>query len=264
MSDPQTSMCTILKPYQGFERIYQGQLLSVPVPLTGVEGTAVPLADLPPSGPDYDPGMLRYVPVPMGSVINLWFPRIGQVGEGWAETSYTYQLRWRLRSIQDRIASDSVKVYQTVQTKGGITAPAASQPQLAVPASLGEVITPVLPTDYNGNLGLNLQSATLADSQGFYGTSVLNVENIIRGPLYFPPRQVLCVGNELAIYAYRVTSNPTDQWDFTNQDQGFSMFYGTGNPPSQHPWYPSHGIYLATMGGTSSILQVTNIIQPLP
>jgi hypothetical protein len=263
MSDPQTSMCTVMKPPQGFETWMQGQPVgvaaAVPIPMIPVEGDQVTINDNIPAaaGPHWDPLMIRYLPVPMASTVLIWFPRLvweeDNGGELVAlhEVSYRYQLRWRLRSLQDREASGSQKVYTLPGSLGANTAPSNSAQQYAVPAAFGQVITPALPANYNGNLAINQALATMADSQGFYGKGMFPlVPDFPRGPIFYEPVQIAAVGDELAIYAYRDICDESEAWDFTagGVDTGFSTFYGVGIGAQQHPWYPNHGIYVATQG----------------
>jgi hypothetical protein len=254
MSDPQTSMCTVMKPPKGFEIWMQGQSAAIPIPLCPMEDDQVIITDTIPgtAGPNWDPLMLRYLPVPIGSTVLLWFPRVVE-GTELTEVSYHYQLRWRLRSLQDRGASNRKKTYTLLGSLGANTAPSNTDPQFAVPACLGQVITPALPAGYNEGLALNFNGDLMSDSQGFYGRAIfMSTPNFPRGPIFYPPVLIPAVGDELAIYAYRdfISENGNSTWNFINPgtDDGFSIFYGVGEGASQHPWYPSHGVYVATQG----------------
>jgi hypothetical protein len=196
--------------------------------------------------------MLRYMQVPLGSTVMIWFPRIlneesGEPNEV-IESTYRYQLRWRLRSLQDRLASKNKMPYVMPGMKGASTHLSDNTTQWVVPATLGDVIEPVLPTNYNDALSLNHAGEFMADSQGLYGHVFPSFPNVSRGPLFYPPTLIPAVGNELAIYAYRETGEGYMDWDFLATDIGFSNYYGVGVGGVKHPWYPMQGIYVATMG----------------
>lgn len=255
MSDPENSMFSILKPYQGFEETYQGGPLSVPIPMLPVVNDQV-LSEEDPNPPkQYDPRLARYLPVPLGSTLMLWFPIIAyeDTSEGpvLVDVPYKYQLRWRLRSIQDYQFESQVSrglVYSVNTTLGQHTSQSGTDPQYAIPACIGDVIAPTIPAGANTALGVNFAHEFLSDSQGFYGSVFPDFPEMMRGPIYFPPVLVPALGNELAIYAFRDSEGELDTWDFAGTDRGFSQFYGVGRGESQHIYYPSHGIYVASLG----------------
>lgn len=258
MSDPQTSMCTVLKPPKGFETWMQGVALTTPIPMVPVHGDEAKITDTISSteGLRWDPLMLQYLPVPLGSTVLIWFPRIifEDTGPGntLIETPYRYQLKWRLRSIQDMAASKRQKTYSLLGSLGANTALAPNTlQQFAVPAAIGDVIVPALPTNNNTVLFPNSSGQLMADSQGFYGQALFLVNPAVpRSVLFYPPVLVPALGDELSIYAYRPSGAEDTTWEFNapGNDTGFSAFYGVGTGTYQHPWYPSHGIYVATQG----------------
>lgn len=253
MSDPQASMFSIMKPYQGFEETYQGAPVTYPIPLTPIIDDQVLVEENSNPSKDYDPRLIRYLPVPIGSTLMLWLPRIAYEQDvdtpELIEPVYRYQLRWRLRSIQDFQRSREL-IYSISSTLGAHTSQSGTEPQMAIPACTGEVLTPAIATEANLLLGRNFAGEELSDSQGFYGmVAIPDFPEFVRGPVFFPPMLIPALGNELAIYAYRdfnPEENPT--WDFTGYDQGFSLYYGVGSGDTTHPLYTSHGVYVTSLG----------------
>src|SRR3990170_573964 len=101
--DPQFGIVRVLRPYQGFEAIYQGH------PATG--STAVPIM-LSEAGIEldeearnkvtgYDPELVRGLPVPLGARVVLWVPFISAILLEVGASPYVYMPIWRFRNTAD-------------------------------------------------------------------------------------------------------------------------------------------------------------------
>lgn len=99
--DPQFGIIFVLRPYPGFEAIYQGQ------PASGA--AAVPLMlseaglelDAQAGTPGYDPSLVRGLPIPQGAKVVLWVPDVVATVLGLGASQYNYWIIWRARNTAD-------------------------------------------------------------------------------------------------------------------------------------------------------------------
>ena len=95
LADAQFTLAAVLRPFDGFEFVYQGQSIFAPIAFPG--------------GLDDDAGKTGFSPylakglsVPMGAKMQIWFPAVvGLSNEGDPILDYKYQLVWRLRNVGD-------------------------------------------------------------------------------------------------------------------------------------------------------------------
>ena len=96
MVDAQFTTTRILKPFAGFERVYQGKASSVPIAFPGVRDERAVAGDA-----NIDPNLLAAYPVPLGSRVLLQFPICVAPNtdtEASAFQFYSYTLIWRFRN----------------------------------------------------------------------------------------------------------------------------------------------------------------------
>lgn len=157
---PEFSQARILKPFAGFEEKYEG--LDPSVYPIAMPGTLDPRA-----GKDgYDPNLLAGVPVPMGSKVKLWLPRLQSTqpyggASAQDELSYRYLVVWRVRSLGEQTQDSSQQLVghfgQTLQgvpqVPSNITAISSPGGRVVIPASISSVQIPNRAVDVNGTLG---------------------------------------------------------------------------------------------------------------
>lgn len=94
----QFALAKVLKPFDNFEDKYQGlDPLDTPLALPGG-------LDRLAGQEGYDPNLMAMLPIPMGSRILIWLPRLNQP-EGYVATAtpdYFYTILWRLRSLTEQ------------------------------------------------------------------------------------------------------------------------------------------------------------------
>jgi len=95
-ADAQFGMAKILRPFDGYDNVYQG--LSAGGFAINLSEGGVPL-DSNAGKPGYDPNLVRGVPVPLGSRIVLWLPCFGVSAK--AMYRYNYHIIWRMRTLFD-------------------------------------------------------------------------------------------------------------------------------------------------------------------
>lgn len=237
LADAQYSLSRVLRPFEGFESVYQGLSTEIPIAFPGTRD--------PNAGKDgFDPNLLAGIKTPYGSKLNLWVPAVFDVaGEGVVATQdYRYTLVWRLRNLQD-FRQSQVPYHFPRQGKG-------ESSQFVIPAAVHSIVyegprqermvgttSDIFATQEMVREQLSVQSAQAlaprlpnggavgAYQQGLNGS--LSGTNTIAAWNVF---QIDCVGDELIILV-----NPADQtrtWDFTTEgvdDYGFSATYGTAN-----------------------------------
>ena len=90
------SNARVLKPFDNFENTFQ-DLSPVTFPIA-FPGTLDDFA----GKEGYDPNLLAGIPVPMGSKVMLWLPRLSRPLYGQVTPDYNYQLVWRVRSLTEQ------------------------------------------------------------------------------------------------------------------------------------------------------------------
>ena len=255
MSDPQHSIVSVLKPQSGFDHWYQGVPVTTPIQLFPWVDSQPRVLDGAGQATNYDPLLSKYLPVPLGSTVMLWLPRcVQQLNNVLVETSYRYQIRWRIRGITDQINGRS-KVYSMHgQVPGAITTISAPfDPDINVPAAVGSVIIPALPANSNVALSLDHTGKGLADSQGYTDNLALPAFPVAtRGVNYYPPELVPALGDEIGIFVSRAAGTSAN-WDFAGVDFGFNLFYGVGSTDSDaaangiHPQRANNGVIISTL-----------------
>jgi hypothetical protein len=258
-NDPQSVMAVTLKPPDGFEALYQGVSRSNPLPfvMADARDRFLPL-DARAATDAISEFLARYVPVPIGATLLLLIPRALFLVETPQEELYTYELRWRLRTVDD---------HNTAQSQNNPTVPYSLQARLGapeddgtarilLPAYTSEVIVPAAV----GNGQLPIVSGGAADpqvgyaTQGLYVPATVGGETIAHAPnAYFAPILRRVVGNELSVVAYR--TDGATEWDFQADDAGISNVYGTnqvtGGTP--HPVFPNVGMLLVFLAGSPAL-----------
>lgn len=98
LADAQFTLAAVLRPFDGFEFVYQGQTIFTPIAFPGV-------LDEDAGKPGFSPYLLKGLQVPMGAKMQLWFPAV--VGRDTSQEGsppildYKYELVWRLRNVGD-------------------------------------------------------------------------------------------------------------------------------------------------------------------
>jgi len=274
LMDGQWTMCQFLRPFENFERVYQGQSGTLPIAFPGdldqfaVDGT-----------PGYDPNLIAGITVPYGSRVTIWIPQT--IADYTVNALYQYQILWRMRNVRD---------YREGQTKGAVSAlqnytgyhlttsgfgqpevasapvtssnaryflPGAtrtvafeqSEPALGDPGVIhltGERLQPTInpvwvqPLTPKGNPAVWQQGTYVGSSHANNG-----------GPSWLT---FTCDadGDEMSILAYKIPpgEGPYPAWDFTTSDPGDLSFSNTfGNSNGQNRGTPFTSILVTT--GTS-------------
>lgn len=263
-ADAQFSVARILRPFDGFEAVYQGQSYDIQIafpggldPRAGQTGVA--------------PNLMKGLPVPLGARLAVWIPiAMSPVGGGGFTTeNYNYTFIWRLRNVRD-FRQDRKAYHFPRQSPGAPDTSGPTQPRFVIPAASDVVIyeqaepanpfEPAVQRVYTQTytVGPGITPATegtnvlLPDgSQGIYQQGVLDpgaggLGELGSGAALFQPLWMDAMGDELIIVATRADPGQDPTWDFTDatKDLPFSDIYGTGN--GSHPAYPDLGIYVFT------------------
>lgn len=259
---PLYSTARILRPFSGFERVYQGKSAAFPIAMPGG-------LDFEAINPDYDPGLLDMIPVPMGSRIYLWIPLTftSDTENPDPVVVYSYQIIWRLRNIEEANESadfpdDQKKLYSIRNRTQGVPA-VGTTPRVLVPCAMDTVAYEQQePATSYTNATVNLrgytviptgavfQNSPLLPSGGFGAFGQGNTGAAVAGNSASGPGwmafETIAKGNEMAIVAQRATVGLGAKWDFTSNtaDQPFSNVYGTDN--GHHAEIPGMGIQVIT------------------
>lgn len=94
LADAQFTLAQVLRPFTGFEAVYQGQPITTPIAFPGD-------LDEDAGKPGFSPYLLRGLKVPMGAKMQIWFPAVVGSAESAPVFDYKYVLIWRLRTLVD-------------------------------------------------------------------------------------------------------------------------------------------------------------------
>jgi hypothetical protein len=280
MVDAQFTNVRVLKPFEGFERVYQGQSLGRPIAFPGARD---PRAQQ--QKPGFDPNLMSGTPVPEGARVILWFPMclnpVTMLDN--PIQFYSYRLIWRYRNLgdyRDPPARKRRAPYHFPRQSPGApeTLLGVPLPRVTLPASwhviayeqtepsLGagelvvrsEKITPKIDSLLDYVQPLLPDGSEGVIQQGVIDPATLGAADAAARMPIFVPFWTDAEGDELIILANRetVSAAPNDVWDFTapadtatpptglGGDLAFSNIYGTGN--GTHPIFRDLGIYLQT------------------
>ncbi len=264
MVDAQMTSVRVVKPFNGFESVYQGKPTSTPI---AFPGTKDPRAAAGQAG--FDPNLLEGIAVPQGSRVLLNFPLTPAPGEEGGFTSYTYRIVERFTNLNDYRNPPAGKPRPAFHfTKSSPGAPDTTggtlKPRTLRPAFWRDIgFEAPLAFASNGQLRLrpeeiivdeasllNLGRPLLPDgTSGVLQQGVLDPETnpIAAGIPLFLPFWFDAEGDEIIILATRTDlASPTLEWDFESAeaDLPFSNIYGDAN--GTHPNFPDLGIYVQT------------------
>jgi hypothetical protein len=260
--DAQFTTVQVLKPFNGFEAVYQGKPASTPI--------AIPGGRDPRAGqPGYDPNLIEGIPVPLGSRIILWIPQTPNPQQGSQE--YAYRVVWRYRNLSDYRNPGRVDIARPPfhiprQTPGAPDTTVGTQQRVVIPASYRVVAdeqTEAPLTD--GRVNLHVEDVAIVGQQlidvvrpllpdGSVATIQQGILDPATNPVPAPvplflPFQFDAEGDEMLIFAVRATlsGSPPPPWDFTSPngaDFPFSNIYGTGG--GTHANFAEVGILMVT------------------
>jgi hypothetical protein len=255
-NDPQPTMWYIMRPQDGFEQIYQGKSVDIPIPLYPYQvNGALPLeSERHRAG--YEDHLAAYLQAARGATAMLLFPRIqGLVAADHSVVfrDYTYQLRWRQRPLDDAILSKGTRRYSTAELLSSL----AVTRRLVIPCAQGKVIKPTYPTDGRIARGIFTDnSIRVIDQQGVYDDAQFvawdtaftpGLADNALGATGYPPEYVHCDGDELGLVLYR-DPEVGQTWDFvdeTTTDWPLTFTYGTR--AGTHPINPGAGVWVCFM-----------------
>lgn len=253
--DAQFGIARILRPYLGFEGVYEGVDASTPIMFT--EG-GKPL-DVKAGTPGYSANLLRGLAVPYGAQLDIWVPAVyGQRGSDPSSSAiaYNWKFTFRLRNTHDygetrtpyHLSKQGEGVADTTLGNAGprVVVPAGRpglgyvQPEPGTAVGFAEthyhVATPVFgpeelpyapyPLLPNGNTGE-------------YQQGLFNPANSPGGSQALFQRYRLCsFGDELLVEASRRPFSTFGNWDFGNFDLVFSTLFGAGDA------HPDVGVFV--------------------
>lgn len=261
----QMSIATVLKPPTGFEQNYQGRSpLSFPIALPGTRDPSA-------GERGYDPNLLAFVPVPLGSRLLLWLPQF-IINEGVAPIPYRWRVLWRMRQTADQTQratrGDGKLMAHLAGPSAGIPADGGvsglpAQERIALPASINSVgyeqtepVSLFTIADLNlhheqvvvGGQSFDPTGPPILDAGGTLGVASQGIYPIAPGGVVNPdligptflPFQTDVFGDEFMLLVHR-EEGAAPMWDFGGQDFQLSELLGTANGARQP--LPSTGVY---------------------
>lgn len=293
MSDAQFGVVRTLKPLPGFEQYYQGEtavqsqaaaVASVPVPFFDAANFALPNytgRDMKAGQDGYDPDLLDFIPVPLGSLIKVWIPQFADPSDPTNIQAYRYQFNWRLSDINAYSSELSTQYHLPKRSPGAPDSTSGTAlPRFLTPAATRTNIVnqPESLDPFDSEIG-NVRREYLVVRGGDIPArplvpqtpgSVVGVRAVYQqgvvdpndDPAFAPlpaflELELIAGGDKLLITADRfgeASESPAELWDFQDGglDVGFSFIYGTGALSSfQHDQNNDVGIYVMTGVGGS-------------
>jgi len=234
--DPQFGIVRVLRPYDGFDAIYQDETVAGNAIAFTEDGVA--LDDLA-GETGYDERLVKGLSVPMGARCLLWLPNI--VWRDGADTyPYIYTLYWRYRNVFDYRQRYRPPYHLTKQGAGVAETIVDVGPRVVLPASAPSVMyiqpegatSPGLPITTQNlhhenfrQVGAALNANVLnpdgnfgALQQGIVASSLLGAHLRPSFTVY----EVTAAGDELLLLVNREDPAGTEtDWDFVGVDAPF-------------------------------------------
>lgn len=226
-ADPQFGIVRVLRPFPGFEAVYEGQSASIPIMLTEAGVALDPRA----GQAGYSPSLVAGIPTPIGSRVLLWLPITGYLSsiEPVTISTYRYEFIWRMRNTHDFRLDRQPYHYP----KQGIGVPDSSfvpaSPRVVLPAAsntityiqtepvtpLGRAVNNVRSEDLNFGSSNNALPLLPDGTEGVIQQGVADPATFTgaSAPLY-QAHELQALGDELLIGILR-TDTP-ENWGFTN------------------------------------------------
>lgn len=235
MQDAQMGMFKVIRPFEGFETVYQGQPGTTPI---AFPGTLDPQAGV----QGINANLLAGIPVPLGARILLQIPMTGYDNEGAVELQarYEYQLMWRTRNQNAfkaaALAGRQMTAFHIPSEAPGrddaVFIPAAgdveifeqSEPSLGSSAILNiyqQRYRPQITSAWTYPLLPGGGAASW--QQGVYPAQA---SEQAAGPSWLPLWIDAC-GDELLILAYKIDTETPWNFQTSTADFAFSSTYGT-------------------------------------
>ncbi len=280
--EPKVVTARVLRPWTGFETLYQGVNAIQPVsfyeilvnpadPAVWNDWVRDPMA----GEVGYDPDLERYVPVPFGSRVTAWIPYCvcHSVG-GIVEQVYDYTFHWRIRNVEKYLreleTGATARGYHSAR-RGGFEEPLyPGAVRYAVPSATNSIIIEqsesllsyqqvshvrrerlrvISAAEDTAVLAIYPDGKPAIRQQGVYdnGNNAGAPAEIGQSDLYLKV-DFDAAGDELLIQANRADAfdQPRSVWDFdpAAPDAAFSNVYGVNQGGIAHVQPTGSGIYL--------------------
>jgi hypothetical protein len=243
LADPQFGLVSILRPFAGFEAVYQGQNVDVPLMFTQGGEALDSLAGT----TGYSPKLLRGLSVPFGSRIVIWLPLAFGYNDLVNFWYYKWTISWRLRNVYD-FRQKRIPFHYPKQGPG---VPDNASPRVVIPAAVNQIAYTQTPPAFNPDTttALNVDIVSphynvinqplLPDgSSGQYQQGILPSTSGAMPP-YVPsyvPYEIQCEGDELLIGVTRNAvadegakeNKPTWGFGDNEPDRYISDLFGSG------------------------------------
>lgn len=266
-AEPQFVGWKTLRPFEGFEAVYQGGTVLSPIQCTEVElgtgGTAIdPLAEA--GTPGYAPNLIKGLPCVLGQRCMVKLPLMRWDPTGALDLHYNWVITWRDRSVIDNRKTG--QPYHNLRQGPGIpdTTSGSPLPRVVVPASWhtipyaeAEPSPPPAPgsladnkryiaklriDDFSSRVQVNtpvtgggLLLPLLPDgTNGAYQQGVMDPASLLGalGNAESPGAMTIemqCAGDELLVGVYRDDPGGAPTWDFAGNDVYLSYALGNGS-----------------------------------
>ncbi len=269
-NEAQFGIIKTLRPFTGFEAIYQGNpAVTIPIMFTELGVALDPDA----GKPGFSPTLLRGLTVPMGANVIIWLPYFFgiTVDQGISVWFYNWRIMWRLRNTFD-YRTNRVAYHYPAQAAGAPDTSTFPPERVIIPAAVNPIIytqtQPVFPNLNNTTSRDRIDIITPA-TDGSPGTPFIpggglgqyqqglldpaTAGTLATRPIYIP-YSVTALGDELLIGVNRNAapsagaSGDVVNWSFNidEVDNVFSDLFGNG----QGQAFPDVGVYVST--GASS------------
>ena len=257
MNNARISTCRVVRPFDGFEGVYQGLAGTVPI---AFPGTPDPLA----GRPGYASNLLAGITMPLGARALVQIPMTVDLYT--PEPEYTYQFLWRMRGdqlfkdqMEARVAAEAPAGYHLRGEQPGRRELQSSRSELVFmpgssdieifeedPAPVGSALSTVVVRQqrYRPTMGASWVQPRLPNGESAIwqqGTYQYSSDDNNSGPTWFPIWTDVN-GDDLLILVYKNAGE--SNWDFAGDDAAFSNTSGTNN--GGLPKNPNVGILIST------------------
>lgn len=259
LADAQFGIVKTLRPFPGFEAVYNGQSVQKPILFSEQGKPLDPLA----GSPGYAPNLVSGLSVPLGSRVVIQLPTMVAVKTDLTVIPYDWFITWRLRNTFD---------FRQRRIPFHLGKQGAGVPDTTTPPNTARVVVPAIhqAVVYNqpeptGATARSIQNIRIEDvspraeenlslpllpggTPGIYQQGLLDPATspgLAPFPLFIV-HEVEAVGDEMILGVYRSSDNGAHpNWEFTTPpkvDIEFSILFGNGSGQV----FPDIGVYVST------------------
>lgn len=244
--DPQMGIVRVLRPYDTYQDVYEGQ----PVTTTAInltEGGVALDEQAEAEEAGYDPRLVKGLATPLGAKCLVWLPNIAWLGDDQEFRRYVYSFCWRMRNTYDFRQRFRRPYHFPKQIDGVAETDVFPGARVVIPAAVPSVVyiqpegaafavqTQNLHQENYRHGGAPLP-VNILNPDGAVGAIQQGIQVSGAGSAHLRPtytcHEMICAGDELIVLVNR--ENPEGavepNWEFAGADAAFAAHFDDATP----------------------------------